>query len=693
MNKKQIEAELRLFNAYSEVDDTNSDLKDVLQYGIYVSTPDKKPSSEVVSQAVNLYGINSTALNNTFHKSYKTVITTDPYTLYLQQILHYITVHFNNIGVSNNIYIPKEELNIPELKEDIKLTNIRYITLDELTKKLTGLVSTSVALSEETLNDIMELFDYIDITDYDQVKNRTLRYMIYDKLNTVPYTGEEFIRYWLFKLTSIPQIVKSRNYISQLKSVESDQALEYVLNWCKCYGDKSLIPTQKKWCDRYYQCLDFTPQESKKYDINMTPFIHEIGKYFLRYKPLILALKHNYPVHISDVVLNNLCNRLDKYADKHKKILDTPQTERLGHIIKLFRTEESIKLKDITLMYLKQDIDKVNVFKLVKIYNYLLEKLYQPDLLNYRIRNGNIYITEKNLNNNLNNLQVDVVNDILNMVFTRIIELLKPKLQNKTVYIPENIDYAVPTSEKQFMGNVPINTILDLSTTDKNLVVSIHWNNFGSYDNVDLDLSATTIDSTYSWNTEHYSSDKNIIFSGDMIYPDKELGATESFLLVSPKKLDNSIVFTMTNYLQLPETFKYNVIISQADCNDIDSKFTLDPNKILFNLTAIKDNNSTTSIIGVFNKNTDGRVTFTLKNDGFTNSRAVSLKDYLMKVYIDHSEQNVPKLMFKYLFSMSGCKIMNKPTFTNSKTGIEKPVDIDLSVNKLNKQTFIDLLK
>ena len=94
MKELQIEAELRLFNAYTynknELGVTCLDRLTSLSKGIIYS--DDVPE-KVDKIATNMYGLDGKKLNQTFHKSFNKVITTDISQLVLEQVVHYFTTY------------------------------------------------------------------------------------------------------------------------------------------------------------------------------------------------------------------------------------------------------------------------------------------------------------------------------------------------------------------------------------------------------------------------------------------------------------------------------------------------------------------------------------------------------------------------------------------------------------------------
>jgi len=116
-------------------------------------------------------------MNATFHKSWKKVKEAPIEQLYLEQIFHYITVYgFENLGIydEKSVYITYEKLEIPELTENVRLTLIKGYTKNELKEKLLNLLKSGVALKEETIKDVIEIANYVELTEKDiiNIKNK-----------------------------------------------------------------------------------------------------------------------------------------------------------------------------------------------------------------------------------------------------------------------------------------------------------------------------------------------------------------------------------------------------------------------------------------------------------------------------------------------------------------------------------------
>ena len=88
--------------------------------------------------------------------------------------------------------------------------------------------------------------------------------------------------------------------------------------------------------------------------------------------------------------------------------------------------------------------------------------------------------------------------------------------------LPPSVDYKLPTSLKTMVGSVPNFTSFDIPKNET-FIIGATWK-----DNVDIDISATTIDGvSLGWFTKHKS--EGITHSGDMVSLNKYGVATEAF--------------------------------------------------------------------------------------------------------------------------------------------------------------------
>ena len=181
---------LRLFKGFLG-EKSNSVSEEGLKYGLLIPS---SASEAVVKEAIELYGKDGQKWNQTFHKDFEIVRNAPIEDLIAQQIMHYITTYgFESLGIYREdlVYIPKEKLEIPELDVDnIELITIKPYTSEQLTEKLMGLLTSGIALSEQTVKDVMVLSDFIDKNRFDEIVNREIKTTLYDKYNIMPRNPE-----------------------------------------------------------------------------------------------------------------------------------------------------------------------------------------------------------------------------------------------------------------------------------------------------------------------------------------------------------------------------------------------------------------------------------------------------------------------------------------------------------------------
>lgn len=686
MLEKQIISCLRLFKGYlpnctNELDVCKTVLEfkeDMLKRGLlFVTKTTEDISPKVVELAVNMYGVKEEEWNQTFHKSFATVRDTDIETLVVQQIVHYITTYgFEALGIydKDTVYIPKEELEIPELDRDIPLVVIKELTEEELGEKLLTLLTSGIALSEQTVQDVMNLSDYIPKTKFDDIKNKELRTALYDKYNIVPRNNVEFLRYMIYKLTSSTLLIKNQQTIKTLKEANTEQV---------------------------YNLLH-------SYLTNTSNGYIKLAEIFLRYKDLFLALKRSDDsVDIfsktsfkENKQINKIINKISKLAKKYHKPL---QPQILDQLTQLSSTKVMEKESEIL-----EELNKVTIFRELRILNGLLYRLQNPENMLYKIRNGKGYVkSSKNykvVDSNYSKYQY-----IYNLVYKHLVQRLTLILKDKTAYIPENINYALPTSEKQFNENIPEGTYIEIPRTT-NMVIGVHWKNTSG--RVDLDLHAQNKDQQFGWNTSYRSvSGSEFYYSGDITSPDVEYGATEVFYIGQSLE-QKAFLLTLNDYSSPNEDIPYEFFVAETDREQVDKSYIVNPNKVKFITTekfkyihSTKQFESRQKVLAFIVINKDSIKVyfndFSLGNSIVTRQNNITQGAFkCLQIEADN------RLMLKDILVDCGVKLVDSPTydeFIKDETMLDKDgqpvykkithkVNYDLSLENIDKTTFINLL-
>ena len=516
---------LRLFNAIQVNTTEKTDnilLHKTLKYGFVLSPEVANVADDnLITEISDVIGITQQKANSSFHKSWKKIVTASLEQLIVEQILHYITTYgFESVGIydKDSVYIPAEQLDIPEITDDIKLTVIKGLTADEILNKIIELGSSGIALKTETLDDIINIVEYNKYSSefsFD-IKNNELKTRLFDLYDVVPERPIDFLRYVVTKITGESLLIKSSDFLAKIES------------------SKSILVTRT-----LDKLLEKAPQN--------------LAEIFFRYKPIFLALKK-----ISKN--KTFFNQLRKKANKMHK----PMSEDMLNAI----TAKIKKHEDINEDDLISELNSVNIFRKIRLANALLYRISNPESIVYRIRNGKGYVADFKSDNMSRTL------DILAKVKTSIYENLDVK--DKIIYIPEYIEYAVPATEKMFTGNFPTGTYIKSSN---DLVFGIHW--FNTQHRVDLDLSMVSVSGKIGWDRNYYNSDKSVVFSGDVTSAPKPNGASELFYVKDRMKESSIVMVNHFNKYEFGDDVEAKIVVSSVQPDSFGKNYMIDVNNLL----------------------------------------------------------------------------------------------------------------
>lgn len=662
--KKEV---LRLFKSYLG-EKSESLWEDGLKYGLLIpDTADK----EIVDEAIKQYGKDGKKWNETFHKDFEIVKNAPIEDLIAQQIIHYITTYgFESLGLydSDLVYIPNEKLEIPGLDKDsgVEFITIKPITENELTEKLMVLLTSGIALSEQTIKDIMVLSDYIDKDRFDEISNREIKTALYDKYNIMPRNPEEFLRFLIFKTTGNTLKIQDDNTINSIKDCDKKIAFRMLKSY-----------------------IDNTPNGYSK-----------LSSIFLRNKNLFLAFKNKD----DNKEINTIINKLRKLAIKNHKPLKKNILDCL--------TDENV---DINLTSLQEELNNITIFREIRIINGILYRLKGTENIVYKIRNGKSYVKKLN---DPKTKYTERLGYLYKIIYNHLKNRISLKVKDKIIYIPDNITYAAPTSEKQFNGNIPEGSYLEIPRGE-DLVYGVHWTNIlngvnqessyygempsrGSEERVDLDLKQMNKSEIFGWDASYRSKSGNILFSGDVTDAPNPNGATELFY-VDKNYGYGAFLITLNMFTGNSQDVPFEFVIAKGDGTDIRKNYVINPNNILEKIDMIIKKSERQMVVGFisigetikfyFNDFSAGASVRTSRQDDIT----LGAFDYL---------QAYSKVQLKLndLLKDSGAKIINEPTYKklivtideegNEVSQEEKEVsaDIDLSTSAITKETLIDLL-
>lgn len=157
--------------------------------------------------------LNGNDLNKTFHKSWQKIKESSRTELFFEQINHYISTYGNNF--QNEIYIPNEVLNVPDLKLNFKV--IKAYTEEEMQEKCLSILRSGIALKEETIDDLLNILhndlEY-DFTGKENIRNKEAVIKIADRYDIYPENPVEFFRYVIYKTTLTTLLIKNDELIN-----------------------------------------------------------------------------------------------------------------------------------------------------------------------------------------------------------------------------------------------------------------------------------------------------------------------------------------------------------------------------------------------------------------------------------------------------------------------------------------------
>ena len=105
-------------------------------------------------------------------------------------------------------------------------------------------------------------------------------------------------------------------------------------------------------------------------------------------------------------------------------------------------------------------------------------------------------------------------------------------VNGKRIYIPNNIQYTLPATEKQFTDNLPSGSWVSVP---KDIIFGIHWEDVNN-NRIDLDLSLINCEhGKIGWDCSYRTDTGDVLFSGDMTDAPGDNGASELFYIQRQK--------------------------------------------------------------------------------------------------------------------------------------------------------------
>lgn len=471
-----------------------TDAADLIRFGIIFLGKDGMPLEKVwradAKIVRKLFGVSNLDWVNSLHASWTKVATAPIEQLVFEQVVHYFSTYDMErlTGASIPLFPVEDILADLDERPNIKaFTVIQYIDLDDVYKLVSEYFESTVALSKDAIEHAPILMEAFDVS-LDGIKSFEFQVIRCEQLGIVPKEGQNFLRFLIYKTTGSTLVIKNQCTIESIVRNLQQAEKEKFAHECFCNAD-----------------------------------LVELAKTFHRFKPLYLAFKKG-PSCAPYI------NKIRKLADKYHEPMSDATVQNLINLERDYmRTGVNSKLHAV--------IQRCNVRQLVKLLNFTQSELARENSEAdkkidpvYNIRNGKVFMPQPETASQTRDsgyLRVFALADLRKRLDAQLRRLVDHKLDGKTFLIPSEMHYAVPTSEKQFVGNIPYGSSITLPEGNS-FCAAIRWENTGKIRN-DLDLHMQSLTRTFGWNSSYRSDNCDVLYSGDVT--DARDGAVEAYLL------------------------------------------------------------------------------------------------------------------------------------------------------------------
>lgn len=367
-------------------------------------------------------------------------------------------VHYETQQIPNNVLSDVVNSFTSELK-----TIIQVSTKDEIREALQQLIEQSLAVPSEDVEQLADALEHYGVNTR-LITNRELAIVLNTRKNRAVNDAQLFVTQLHYAITDKSMLIKSDD---ELKDLE----FRLKLNASRRSTIVALLNDYLANCGS----------------------LDSLALHFRPNRRVWLMLRKHIPE------LRPIVNGMKRLSDK----------VRINHA-------------STTVLEKDTDYTKVDIYQLIKISNYLREKLLieDGDAQIYRVRNGRAFI-KANAGENVDNARVL-------MELTKINDEIGRRYKDKdvTIYLPdvekENIAIAMPTSVKNFIGQYPMYTVV---RAPKPCKIGMYWTI-----NTDMDLHVDTFDGDHIGYYSH-SNRYDIQYSGDMTCTNSAGMAAEMMLV------------------------------------------------------------------------------------------------------------------------------------------------------------------
>ena len=467
-------------------------------------------------KTVEKFTTNNNEIRKTFYKDLNESLK-DRIEILLEQIEHYLSTY--GTLFEGEMYHKNEKLNEKNFDEIIeKLIIIDTVSINEGLELVKDLLYKNIAFESSDVKNIAEVVSFYELyVDLDRIQNKELKFQLKKKFGFKGASDWEYLHRYLHELFFGKALfIKSNEYLFHLSYTDTgNYSFDAIIKYFNSLNDQDLI---------------------------------ELSKRFNRDKKLFTAIKQ---LRVKSI--NKKINKISKLSKKYH------QPYKLPKYLNIINSSNYDFIKTI------EDLDISYIVKIGNALKYRINAIERglEDIL-VRIRNGKFYVTDtKFKSKKFYETKYEILKNILSK---KINEKLKFNLE-----LDDTVDFAIPQSMKQFLGNYPIGTQIKIKDNE-NIFVGISWYGEG----VDFDLSVTNDKMKIGWNADYVNED--MFFSGDITSAPN--GATE--LIYFRKVTDNYNI--NVNYFYGDDDNKFKFFIGKKELNP-----KMDFNMSIENLVDIDD--------------------------------------------------------------------------------------------------------
>lgn len=467
----------------------------------------------LATHAIALYGFDAVKMNSTFWKRFSDVESRSELELRLHQLVHYISTYGRGIvGQEINVssgYEPESLKNI-DLNIRHELVYIAAYTPAEIEQKIKNMLTSGMALKQETINALINIIkvNSFNIDYVDDISNREFMCILCKELDLVPKNFDEFARCLNYIITGNTMLV--------LQNEGTYRPIDAGLGG---------------WNENANATITRQAIANAIIEYEATFGIKSIAANIRRYHDFFVLIHKNLRIREAKRILNRAFKLSKNPSLRHKRnkpILDNvlSNSNSLGRI--------------------RDAASRATIYKLIKVINTMSLEDTTPKL--YRIRNGKSYFKTNDKAEKVKQIMIDEIKDRLG------------DWSNKVFYIPEGVDYALPTSEKTFVGTMPYLSSYEFN--GENAVAGVAWEK-----ECDLDLHSRFIDGE-SIGFNSYHKHGGIVFSGDMTHTNRYHYAAE-FLKITQDAFETPAIINVNDFSGGKDA-KIDVFVGSA--RDLDTR-------------------------------------------------------------------------------------------------------------------------